>query len=60
MSLYFKHLKAEVRFKWDHLKGQMDGLRKVAQHLAKTGKMEQINRIDLNYMDGAVVSFKNG
>ncbi len=60
MSLYFKHIKAEVRFKWDHLKGQMNGLRKVAQHLAKTGKMEQINCIDLNYMDGAVVSFKNG
>ena len=60
MSLYFKHLKAEIRCKWHHLKGKMDGLRKVSQHLAKTGKMEQINRIDLNYTDGAVVSYKNG
>ncbi|MCJ7809587.1 MAG: FtsQ-type POTRA domain-containing protein [Desulfobulbaceae bacterium] len=58
MSLYFNHLKAEVRCKWRHLEGKMDGLRKVSQHLAKTGKMEQINRIDLNYMDGAVVSYK--
>ncbi len=59
MSLYFNHLKAEVRFKWHHLAGKLDGLRKVSKHLAKTGKIEQINRIDLNYGDGAVVSFKN-
>ena len=59
MSLYFNHLKAEVRIKWRHLAGKIDGLRKVSKHLAKTGKREQINRIDLNYGDGAVVSFKN-
>ena len=59
MSLYFNHLKAEVRFKWRHLAGKIDGLRKVSQHLAKTGKIEQVNRIDLNYGDGAVVSFDN-
>ncbi len=59
MSLYFDSLKAEVRFKWHHLKEKMAGLRKVSRHLAQSGKIDQINRIDLNYRDGAVVSYKN-
>jgi len=60
MSLYFNQVKAEVTFMWNELADKMDGLKKVAEHLNQTGKIDLVTRINLNYMDGAVVSFKNG
>jgi len=59
MSLYFNHMKAEVTFMWNELADKMDGLKKVAGHLNESGKTEMVTRINLNYVDGAVVSFKN-
>ena len=60
MSFYFNHLAAEIRLKSENLTGQMDGLTKVVEHLNQTGRIHQVTGIDLDYMDGAVVSFKNG
>jgi cell division protein FtsQ len=60
MSLYFKHMKAEITFMWNELADKMDGLRQVAEHLNQSGKIDLVTRIDLNYVDGAVVSFSNG
>lgn len=60
MSLYFNHMKAEVTFMWNELADKMEGLRQVAEHLNQSGKIDLVTRINLNYVDGAVVSFKNG
>lgn len=60
VSLYFNHVKAEITFMWDELADKMDGLRKVAEHLNQSGKIDLVTRINLNYVDGAVVSFENG
>ncbi|MFO7600257.1 MAG: FtsQ-type POTRA domain-containing protein [Candidatus Desulfacyla sp.] len=60
MSLYFNHVRAEITFVWDELADKMDGLRKVAEHLNQSGKIDLVTRINLNYVDGAVVSFENG
>jgi len=60
VSLYFNNVAAEIKLKCDDLPGKMDGLRKLAKHLRKTGRIRKVTGIDLNYMDGAVVSFKKG
>jgi cell division protein FtsQ len=60
MSLYFNHMKAEITFMWNELADKMDGLRQVAEHLNQSGKIDLVTRINLNYVDGAVVSFSNG
>ncbi|HEN20916.1 MAG TPA: hypothetical protein ENN86_02785 [Desulfobacteraceae bacterium] len=60
MSLYFSHVRAEIILRSDELAGKIQGLRKVSQHLMQTDRIENVNRIDLDYKDGAVVSFKRG
>lgn len=60
ISFYFDHLAAEIKLMCEDLGSKMDGLRKVTQHLSRTGRIHQVNRIDLNYVDGAVVSFRKG
>jgi cell division protein FtsQ len=59
ISLYFGHLKAEIKICGD-FKSKMDGLKKVAKHLSKTGRIHQVTGIDLNSVDSAVVSFRKG
>ena len=59
-SLYFNHLKAEITFMWNEFADKIEGLRKVTEHLNKSGKINLVTHINLNYMDGAVVSFKKG
>jgi cell division protein FtsQ len=59
ISLYFNHLRAEVTFMWNELGDKIDGLKKVAEHLNQSGKTDTVTHIDLNYEDGAVVSFSN-
>ena len=59
ISLYFNHLRAEVAFMWSELGDKIDGLKKVVEHLNKSGKIDTVTRINLNYEDGAVVSFRN-
>ena len=60
ISLYFNHLKAEITFMWNEFADKIEGLRKVAEHLNNSGKIHLVTHINLNYTDGAVVSFKNG
>ncbi len=59
ISLYFNHLRAEVTFMWNEFGDKIDGLKKVAEHLNQTGKIDTVTHINLNYEDGAVVSFRN-
>ncbi len=60
VALYFNHFSAEINMRWDDLPGKMDGLRKVTKHLRETGRIHQVTGIDLNSVDGAVVSFRKG
>lgn len=60
ISLYFNNLAAEIKIVPSDLKNKIDGLRKVAEHLIETGRVHQVKNIDLNYKDGAVVSFRKG
>ncbi|MBW1785198.1 MAG: FtsQ-type POTRA domain-containing protein [Deltaproteobacteria bacterium] len=60
VSLYFGHLPAEIRFSDGELRGKIAGLKKVAEHLNRTGRIRHVTGIDLDYEDGAVVSFNNG
>lgn len=59
ISLYFNHLKAEITFMWNELGNKIDGLKKVTKHLNQSGKIDAVTHINLNYEDGAVVSFRN-
>jgi cell division protein FtsQ len=60
LSLYFSHLAAEIRLSDGELGNKINGLKKVAEHLRKTGRIRQVTGIDLDYEDGAVVSFGKG
>ncbi|MDZ7697364.1 MAG: FtsQ-type POTRA domain-containing protein [Deltaproteobacteria bacterium] len=60
MSLYFGHLNAEVRCNGRNFSEKLAGLRRLTTHLKTSGKIDRVNRIDLNYTDGAVVSFESG
>ena len=59
ISLYFNHLRAEVTFMWNEFGDKIDGLKKVTEHLNQSGKIDTVTHINLNYEDGAVVSFRN-
>jgi cell division protein FtsQ len=58
LSLYFKHLAAAINVIGDDLEYKMRGLKKVTRHLRKKGRIHQVTGIDLNSVDGAVVSFR--
>lgn len=57
-SVYFMGHPFEVRLSWNHLGKALQGLKRVLAHLERTGRIEHVVRIDLNYADGAVVRFK--
>jgi len=59
MSLYFNRLSAEIKILSDDPANRIEGLKKVAKHLVQTGRIHEVTGIDLNQVDGAVVSFKN-
>jgi cell division protein FtsQ len=60
LSLYFKTLKAEVRLTESEAASEMDEFKKIVEHLKSIGRLEEATLIDLNYEEGAVVSFKKG
>ena len=60
VSLYYSHLKAEIRCNVNELSEKLPGLRQVAEHLKASGNLDRVSRIDLDYADGAVVSFETG
>ena len=58
MSLYFNHIRAAINVNWANLARNMEGLKQVTTHLSKSGKINLATQIDLNHVDGAVVSFE--
>ncbi len=60
ISLYFKHLAAEIKLMSEDLSAEIAGLKKVTEHLRRGGRINQVTQIDLTHMDGALVSFKKG
>ena len=60
ISVYFKQLGAQIKLTRDYSEGDFEALRKVFNHLSQTGRIHQVTSIDLNYRDGAVVSFRKG
>ena len=59
MSLYFNHIQAEIILTIEEFSSKI-ALRKVTGHLRQTDQIDNVNRIDLDYMNGAIVSFKRG
>ena len=60
MSLYFAHLPVKIITVGDNLERKISGLTKITKHLTAEGKIDQVTSIDLNSIEGAVVSFKKG
>jgi cell division protein FtsQ len=59
-SLYYKNIGAEIKLTGSHLGRVVDKLRQVASHIKWSGRIDQVNTIDLSYTDGVVVSFRDG
>jgi hypothetical protein len=60
ISLYFKHLSAEIKLAREDTGRNVEELKKVVKHLSQAGRIDQVTSIDLNYLNGAVVSFRKG
>ena len=58
ISLYFSHMSAVISISQNNLARNMKGLKQVAKHLRESGKINLVTHINLNHVDGAVVSFK--
>ena len=46
-------------YDFEMTRGKIDDLKKVVEHLERTGRTQMVRGINLDYHDGAVVSFKN-
>ena len=60
LSLYFTHIPAAIIVQCNRMSDKMADLKKLARHLRRTGRIQRVTAINLNYVDGAVVSFRNG
>jgi hypothetical protein len=60
VALYYRQLGAEIVCNYRNLSEKIPGLRRLADHLKSSGKIDRVRRIDLDYADGAVVSFEAG
>lgn len=60
LSLYFSHLPVEINVMSADFSHKMKGLRKLTRHLKKTNQIHLVTGIDLNSVDGVVVSFRKG
>jgi cell division protein FtsQ len=59
VSLYSISLPTVIRMGRDELEEKKDDLKRITEHLKKTGKLQMVKIIDLNYRDGVVVSFSD-
>ena len=59
ISLYFCSLPAVITLIGSDLDKKIDNLRKVVENLNRTGRTQMVRGINLDFRDGAVVSFKN-
>ena len=60
LFVYSRSLPAVIRFRGNTLNHKMKELRKIVEHLNRTGRIHMVKSIDLDFRDGAVVSFRNG
>ena len=58
--LYFSHFPGNVRIRGSDFAARVDDLKKVVEHLNSVGRIHMVRTIDLNYNEGAAVSFKKG
>jgi len=58
--LYFSHFPGSVRIRGSDLAARLDDLKKVVEHLNSAGRIHMVRTINLNYNEGAAVSFKKG
>jgi cell division protein FtsQ len=59
ISLYFLSLPAVIELEGTQLERKMADLKRLVKHLKKTGRIHMVERINLNFREGAVVSYKN-
>jgi cell division protein FtsQ len=60
VTLYYSSLPFGVKVRADELADRMEDLKKVVEHLNRSGRIRTAKGINLEYADGAVVSFKKG
>lgn len=58
--LYFSHFPGSVKIRGSDLAARLDDLKKVVEHLNSAGRIHMVRTINLNYNEGAAVSFKKG
>ena len=59
VSLYFDQMPIEIKTEWAEIKNKINPLKKVLADLNKTGRIDKVAWIDLNYSNGIMVSFKD-
>lgn len=59
ISLYFTSFPGVIQARGRDFGFKIDDLKKVVEHLERTGRTQMVRGINLDYHDGAVVSFKN-
>lgn len=59
-TLYFEHMDAGIRVSGKSLAKEVQELRRIVAHLARSGRMGEVCGIDFGYTGGAVVSFRKG
>jgi cell division protein FtsQ len=58
--LYYESLPAGIKVKASELGKRIEDLKRVVDHLNRSGRIRTAKSINLEYADGAVVSFKKG
>ncbi len=58
--LYYSFLPFGVKVRADEVMKRMGDLKKLVEHLTRTGRIRSAKGINLEYAEGAVVSFKKG
>ncbi len=58
ISLFFNHIQAVIRISQQNPARNMEELKQITKHLSESGKINLVTQIDLNHVDGAIVSFK--
>jgi cell division protein FtsQ len=60
VCLYYSSLPFGIKIRADEVANRMEDLKKVVEHLNRSGRIHTAKGINLEYADGAVVSFKKG
>ncbi len=58
VSLYFRSLPAAIILDGTQMEKKMDDLKRLVQYLEEKGQIRTVKRINLDYKDGGVVSFR--